>query len=214
MKKKEVYEIVLNMAKDIARKKEGALFVIAPIHKFSRLFDPLYPQLLTKHHLNEAGISKVVEKLATLDGAVLISDNGEILAYGAKIKKSKAVHGFGTRHAAAAGITEYLQSATAVLISEELNWIRVFQNGRIVLETDAEANPRSMEQKIVSFLTDGDTALLTAAGVSAAILGSVAVAPVMIIGGTYLAIKTAAGVIKRNWLAKGRETHSQHKSER
>ncbi len=199
MDKHSVYEKILPIAKKIARSKEGALFIIAKPKKFEKTYDVLYPQLLTRHFLNEEGIEKVIEKLATLDGAVLIGDNGEIIAYGTKLKKSKAIPGFGTKHAAAAGITEYIKGSTAILVSEEVNWIKVFQNGKIVIEMDDEDTPKSLDEKIVSFLSDGDTALLTAAGISTALLGPVAIAPLIVVGGTYLAIKTATGVIKKNW---------------
>jgi len=71
-----------------------------------------------------------------------------------------------------------------------------------VLEMDSEENPKSMEHKIITFLSEGDTALFTAAGISAAILGGAAVAPIMIAGGTYLAIKTATGIIRKTWKGK------------
>lgn len=199
MNKRKVYGTLLTIAKNIARSKEGALFVIAPTDKFKGLYDLLYPQLFSKHYLDEEGIFRVIEKLAILDGAVLISNSGEIVAYGAKIKKTKTVPGYGTKHAAAAGITSYVKDSTAILVSEEINWIKIFKNGKIVLEMDSEENPKSLEQKIISFLSEGDTALLTAAGVSAAFLGSAALIPVTIVGGTYLAIKTTAGVIKKHW---------------
>jgi len=199
MDKHSVYEKILSIAKRIARSKDGALFVITNPKKFEKTYDVLYPQLLTKHFLNEEGIEKVIEKLATLDGAVLIGENGEIVAYGAKIKRSKAIPGFGTKHAAAAGITDYIKDSTAILVSEEVNWIKVFQKGRIILEMDDEDAPRSLDEKIISFLSDGDTALLTAAGISTALLGPVAIAPLIVVGGTYLAIKTATGVIRKNW---------------
>lgn len=205
MDKNKVYEQLLHISKFLARSKDGGLFVIGPQNKFKGLYEPLFPQLFTQHKLDEPGIGKVLEKLATLDGAVLVSDDGELLAYGAKIKKSKTVAGYGTKHAAAAGITLAIKESTAILISEEVNWIKVFQNGIIVLEMDSEENPRSMDEKIVAFLSEHDTALLTAGGISAAILGSAAVAPVMVIGGTYLAIKTATGFIKKNWKGKKNE---------
>ncbi len=197
-----MYDKLLLISKVLARSKDGALFIIGPRDKFKGAYDPLFPQILTQHTLDEEGIEKVIEKLATLDGAVLISDNGEIIAYGAKIKESRAVPGYGTKHAAAAGITLKIKDSTAILVSEEVNWIKVFQDGAIVLEMDAEANPKSLNEKIVSFLSEHDTALLTAGGLSAAILGSAAVAPVMVVGGTYLAIKTATGFIKKNWKGK------------
>lgn len=199
MDKHKVYEEVLHIAKQIARTKEGALFLLADEKKLKNTYDLLFPQLLTSHSLKEQGMNKVIEKLATLDGAVLVSYSGNIIAFGAKIKKSKPVPGYGTKHAAASGITEHIKNSTAILVSEESNWIKVFQEGKIVLEMDSEDNPKSLEDKIISFLSEGDTALLTAGGISAAILGGAAVAPIMIVGGTYLAIKTATGFIKKNW---------------
>jgi len=199
MDRNEVYKILLPIAKEIARQKEGALFVIGPKNKFRRKYETMFPQLITKKKLNEAGMEKVLFKLATLDGAVLISNNGEVMAYGAKIKKSRPLAGYGTRHAAASGITTFMPDSTAILVSEEVNWIKVFKEGNIILEMDSEDAPRSLDNRVISFLTDGDTALLTAGGISAAILGGAAVAPIMIVGGTYLAIKTATGLIKKNW---------------
>jgi len=197
--KDKVYEIILPVAKQIARTKEGALFVIGPSNKFRHLYDTLFPQILAKCNLKQAGMAKVLEKLATLDGAVIISNEGDLIAYGVKIKKSIPVPGYGTKHAAAAGITTYVPDSIAVLVSEEINWVKVFKNGKIILEMDSEENPKSMENKIISFLSEGDTALLTAGGISAAILGGAAIAPIMIAGGTYLAIKTATGIIRKNW---------------
>ncbi len=46
MDKKKVYESLLPIAKNIARSKEGALFIIGPSSKFNKLYEPLYPQLL------------------------------------------------------------------------------------------------------------------------------------------------------------------------
>lgn len=201
MDKRKVYEEVLHIAKQIARTKYGALFLLCDERKVKGNYELLFPQLLTSHSLNEQGMSKVIQKLATLDGAVLISYSGKILAFGAKLKRSKPIPGYGTKHAAAAGITGHIRDSTAILVSEESNWIKIFQDGKIVMEMDSEDNPKSLEDKIISFLSEGDTALLTAGGISAAILGGAAVAPIMIVGGTYLAIKTATGFIKRNWNA-------------
>lgn len=202
LSKEKVYEIILPVAKQIARSKEGALFIIGPSNKFKKLYEPLFPQVLDKVNLKQAGMGKVLEKLATLDGAVIISNTGDLIAYGVKLKKSIPVPGYGTKHAAAAGMTTHVPDSIAVLVSEEINWVKVFKEGKIILEMDSEENPKSMENKIISFLSEGDTALLTAAGISAAILGGAAVAPIMIAGGTYLAIKTATGIIRKNWKRK------------
>lgn len=199
MKKHDVYEAIISVSKELARKKEGALFVIADAARLNKVYKPLFPQIHKKFSINKEGSLKVVEKLATLDGAVLISNNGQLIAYGAKLNKSKPVHGHGTKHAAASGITTHIKSATAILVSEEDNFIKVFQRGRIILEMDYHENPKSLQDKIISFISEGDTALLTAAGISTAILGGAIVGPLAVVGGTYLAIKTAGGIIKKNW---------------
>lgn len=199
MKKHDVYETVISVSKDIAKKREGALFIIASPDKIKRSYKLLFPQIHKKFYINTKGSSKIIEQLAKLDGAIIISDSGLFLAYGAKITKSKPVHGHGTKHAAANGITSYLKDSTAILVSEEENLIKVFQRGKIILEMDSYENPKALKDKIISFISDGDTALLTAAGVSTAILGSAIVGPLAVVGGTYLAIKTAGGLIKKNW---------------
>jgi len=200
MKKHEVYEGVIAVAKDIAKNKEGALFFITKPSKVKNLYNPLFPQIHNKKfQINKKGVNKVLEKLATLDGAVILSEEGYLHAYGAKLSKSKPLHGHGTKHAAASGMTYYIKDSTAILVSEEDHLIRVFQNGKCILEMDDKEKPKAVQDKIISFITDGDTALLTAAGVSTAIFGTAALGPLVIVGGTYLAIRTASGVIKKSW---------------
>lgn len=195
MKKNKVVDTILDIAKDIAREKKGSLFVIGPEKELKGTYELHYANVVKGRNLKEKGMNTVLKKLATIDGATLITDNGKIIAFGARIKKSKTVVGFGTRHAAAAGITHHLPKATAILVSEEVGWIKVLQKGKVILELDASKNPRNLHNKIVSFITDNDTALLTTAGASAALLG---LAPVIVVAGTYLAVKTAAGIIKKS----------------
>ncbi|MBS3159862.1 DNA integrity scanning protein DisA nucleotide-binding domain protein [Candidatus Woesearchaeota archaeon] len=199
MKKHEVYETIIAVAKDIAKTKEGALFLITRPTRVRGLYKSLFPQVHKNFLINKKGANKVIEKLATLDGAVIISEDGYLRAYGVKLTKSKPVHGHGTKHAAASGMTSHIKDSTAVLISEEDHLIRVFQNGKCILEMDEKEKPKVLQDKIIAFISDGDTALLTAAGVSTAILGTAALGPLVIVGGTYLAIKTAGGVIKKSW---------------
>ncbi len=201
--KEEVYHIIIEMAKDIARKNMGALFIIGPKHRFRDTYEPLYPELVKGYHLQEKGIKIIVEKLAELDGAFLISVDGELLTFGARIKKAATVPGYGTRHAAAAGITQTIPEATAILVSEEVAWIRVFQKGKIILEMDSSRTPPNLMQDIVNFVADHDTTILTTAGATGLILGSFL--PVVIVSGTYLAIKTATGIIQKSFRALKKE---------
>lgn len=192
-----VYENVLELAKEVGKDKgHGALFVIADKGNFKRKYELLYPQLFDKKNISEKGMIEVLYKLATLDGAILFSRKGDILAYGARIKRSKTLPGYGTRHAAAAGITIDIPTSTAILVSSGAGWIRIFQKGKIVLELDATTKTtRTVTHKIITFITDHDTTLIAAAGASAAIIGF---GPVLVISGTYLVVKGATGIIKKN----------------
>lgn len=188
----EVMAVILNISKSLAKDKMGALFVIADRGKITGNYRPHYPQLQFTGNILSKGMDSVVEKLATLDGAVIFTPDGVLLAYGSRILKSETLLGYGTKHAAAKGITSFDKNATAVLVSEESGWIKVFQKGEIVLETDSVDIEPSTLEKISSFLTNKDMALLASAGIAAA----AGFAPaVLIVGGAYMVVKTAGEVI-------------------
>jgi diadenylate cyclase len=197
MEKKEVYESILDIAKEISReKKSGGLFLIAPGGKIKGTYKSLYAQILSGNAMiDEKGISEVIKSLASLDGALIITDTGRLFSYGAMVKKLRPIRGFGTKHAAAAGFTSEVKNSIAILIEEKKDWIKVFKKGRIVLEMDSGKGTASAKSKIAKFLAEDDTALLSAAGLSAAVLG---LAPILVLGGAYLVIKTATGIIKKN----------------
>ncbi len=196
MDKEAIYNKLILIAQKIAEKKQGALFIIGPKQRLKGAFESLYPQIINPHPIDEQGINAVVEKLAELDGACVFTDNGDFLAFGARVKKSIPLIGYGTKHAAATGITTLIPEATAILVSEESGWIKIFKEGKIVVEMDAQKTSPPLMDKVVSFVTDNDTALLTAAGASAALVGFL---PVVVVSGTYLALKTASGMIKKSF---------------
>jgi diadenylate cyclase len=190
--KSEVMRIILNISKSLAKEKEGALFVIADPEKIKSHYRPHYPQIQFAGNILTKGMDAVVEKLATLDGAVIFSPDGAMIAYGSRILKSEEILGFGTKHAAARGITLFDDSFMAVLVSEETGWIKVFQKGEIVLETDSVDIEPSTLEKVSRFLTNKDMALLASAGIAAATIGGT---PVLIVGGAYMVVRTAGSMI-------------------
>lgn len=192
--KSEVMRIILNMAKSLAKDNQGALFIIADREKIEGNYHLHYPRIQFAGNLLSKGMDSVVEKLATLDGAVIFTPDGELVAYGSRILRSETLLGFGTRHAAARGITLYDNSFTAVLVSEESGWIKVFQKGDVVLETDAvDIEPTTLD-KVSRFLTNRDMALLAGAGITVA-AGIVPGLAVLIVGGAYMMVRTAGSVI-------------------
>ncbi|MBS3168081.1 diadenylate cyclase [Candidatus Woesearchaeota archaeon] len=194
-RKEEIYNFLLEIAQELSKRKLGALMVIAPKRKFNKIYEPLYPQIIAKHQIFEKGTRELILNLAELDGAFLIGDDGTFVSFGARIKKSKALPGYGTKHAAAVGITKHIKNSSAILVSEESGWVKIFKDGKIVLELDSTKKSPQLMHKVVNFITDNDTALIATAGVSAAITG---VLPIVIVSGTYLAIKTASGIIKKS----------------
>jgi DNA integrity scanning protein DisA with diadenylate cyclase activity len=197
-----VMDVILGVAKSISKSGEGGLIVIAERADVEGLYETHYPQFTSSSPIVEKGMSVVLEKLATIDGAMIVSPRGELISYGARLLRSTTLPGFGTRHAAASGITESIPSASAVLISEESSWIKIFQGGAIVLEMDAsEVNPNVME-KVAGFLNRGDTALLAAAFLSIVVV-RVTPESIVFIGGAYLIVKSTFETISS--LLKGVE---------
>jgi DNA integrity scanning protein DisA with diadenylate cyclase activity len=190
--KSEVMRVILNISKRLAKENQGALFVVADREKIAGSYHLHYPPILFAGNLISEGMDSVVEKLATLDGAVILTPEGEMIAYGSRILRSETLLGFGTRHAAARGITLFDHSFTAVLVSEESGWIKVFQKGDVVLETDAVDIEPSTLEKVSRFLASHDMALLASAGIAAATVGAPAV---LIVGGAYMIVRTAGQVI-------------------
>ncbi len=191
----EVMRNILNISKRLAKENRGALFIIADPEKIEGNYRLHYPQIQFAGNLLSKGMDIVVEKLATLDGAMIFSPKGEMVAYGSRILKSETLLGFGTKHAAARGITIYDDTFTAILVSEESGWIKVFQKGEIILETDAVDIEPSTLDKVSRFLINQDTALLASAGIAAAALGAPGVPAVLIVGGAYMMVKTAGSMI-------------------
>ena len=189
VQEEKVMDVVLGVSKGISKSGEGGLIVIVERADIEGLFETHYPQFTTAFPVTEKGMNVVLEKLATIDGSVIITPRGELIAFGARLLRSTTLPGFGTRHAAASGITESLPNATAILISEESSWIKLFQKGTIVLEMDSsEVNPNVME-KVATFLTRGDTALIAASFLSIVVL-PVAPQSIVYIGGAYLIVKS------------------------
>lgn len=192
--KSEVMRVLLNISKRLAKENEGALFIIADREKVRGNYHIHYPQIQFSGNILSKGMDSVVEKLATLDGAMIFTPEGELITYGSRILKTDTLLGFGTRHSAARGITLFDDSFTAILISEESGWIKVFQKGEIVLETDAVEIEPSVLDKVSRFLTNRDMALLAGAGITVA-AGIVSAPAVLIVGGAYMMVKTAGSVI-------------------
>src|SRR3989344_6411821 len=90
---KELEEVLVLVGLRIAKRGEGALFVVGDV-EYNLLVDQNVPPFKIMEN------PKLLESLALMDGAVVIGKDGVMEAYGAMIKSTSTFKNFGTRHSA------------------------------------------------------------------------------------------------------------------
>ncbi|MCX8194111.1 MAG: DNA integrity scanning protein DisA nucleotide-binding domain protein [Candidatus Pacearchaeota archaeon] len=192
-KLKEIEEKILKLAIGIAKKGEGALFVIVKGKKPE--YSLLVKQTIKPFNVLTSGTEKTLQAIATIDGAVIIDKEGFVLNYGAMIKKTKPFVGFGTRHAAA--ITASKEGNIVILCSEEEHKVKIFRNGKFIMQIDAlQKDIEKNVSKIANILESiGAGFVGTIGAIAIAPTMGIALIPgVLIFGGSYYALKT---ILKR-----------------
>lgn len=125
---KRLEESLIQVGLRIAKRGEGALFVIGEVD-----YKPLVAQTVPSFHVIDN--PKLLESLALMDGAVVIDKEGYLRAYGVLVKVQRTFRNFGTRHSAA--LSASLKGNLVVLVSEEDKKVRIFRSGKIVMQLDA-----------------------------------------------------------------------------
>jgi len=193
-KQKKIEEKILKIAIEIAREGKGALFVIGDKVEKQRLFR----QKFKPFSIFDKGADKVLKGLASIDGAVIIDKEGIVRYYGVMIKKTRALIGYGTRHAAA--ITASKNDNTSILCSEEERKIKIFRNGRYIMQVDAlQKNVEKNVSGISRMLETIGAGVIGTFGVAtiAPSIGITLIPGVLIFGGSYYAIKKIMERLKR-----------------
>lgn len=126
---KELEETLIQVGLRIAKRGEGALFVVGDV-EYKVLIDQNVPPFKALEN------PKLLESLALIDGAVIINKDGFIEAYGAMIKSKFSLKNFGTRHSAAISASKK-PGNLAIIISEEDRKIRIIKEGKVVMQIDA-----------------------------------------------------------------------------
>jgi hypothetical protein len=135
---KELNEKIIEIALRICKRKEGALIIVGEAD-----YTPLVEQEVEP--FNIINNPKLLESLALMDGACIINQNGFLKAYGVKIKSNFTWKNFGTKHSA--GYSASIKNdTTAYVISEEDTTIRIFKEGKLILEIDGRQ--KDIEKKI------------------------------------------------------------------
>ncbi|MGB9708279.1 MAG: diadenylate cyclase [Candidatus Pacearchaeota archaeon] len=200
-KLKEIEEKILKIAINIAKKGEGALFVIVKGKKPG--YSLLIKQEIKPFNILTPGTEKTLQAIGTIDGAVIIDTEGFIVNYGAMIKKTKPFMGFGTRHAAA--LTASKNGNLVILCSEEEHKVKVFRNGKFIMQIDAlQKNIEKDIPKIANILESIGAGFLGTIGAIALApaIGITLIPGVLIFGGSYYALKMLLKKIKEKKLEK------------
>jgi DNA integrity scanning protein DisA with diadenylate cyclase activity len=185
--KKKIEEKILNIAVYLARKGDGALFVIGDKVDYTALVK----QRVEKFNLFDTGADKFLKSIATIDGCVVIDREGNVMAYGAMIRKTRPFVGYGTRHAAA--FTASLKGNTAILCSEEEHKVKIFKNGKLLMQIDGlQKNVEKEIPKISAILESLGAGVVGTIGVAALApaLGIALIPGVIVFGAGYYAIKS------------------------
>ena len=142
----EVVEAVLQLAVEVGAEgweghPVGALFVLgdaAAVMQHSRQLglNPFYGYSERERNLLDPAVREAVRAFATLDGAIIIRDDGVVMAAGRYLEIHNDVTvplGLGARHMAAAGITASTAS-TAFAVSQTSGVVRIFRAGKQSLQ--------------------------------------------------------------------------------
>jgi DNA integrity scanning protein DisA with diadenylate cyclase activity len=147
--KPEVFDRILTIALELSTEGRegrtvGSIFVLGDheeVLKFSHqmVINPFrgYPE--EERNILDPKLKETVKEFSTIDGAFIIREDGVILAAGRHLdatgEKIEMPKGLGSRHLAAAGITNVTQ-AIALAISESTGGIRIFNNGKQFMEIE------------------------------------------------------------------------------
>ncbi|PIN95235.1 hypothetical protein COU53_00345 [Candidatus Pacearchaeota archaeon CG10_big_fil_rev_8_21_14_0_10_30_48] len=126
---KSIEEALIEVGLRIAKRGEGALFVVGEAE-----YKPLVDQNVPPFRVIDN--PKLLESLALMDGAVIINKEGVMTAYGVMIKSRRTFKNFGTRHSAAMSAS-LVKSNLVVIVSEEDKKIRIMKKGKMVMQIDA-----------------------------------------------------------------------------
>jgi diadenylate cyclase len=140
----EVFNAALNIACELAaqgreNRKIGTIFVLGDDEKVLQLsrqmiMNPFLGYSEDDRNILNPGLEETIKEFSAIDGAFIIKSNGVIVTAGrhlsAALESKDFPQGLGSRHIAAAGITNVTR-AVAMVISESSGNVSVFKNGKL-----------------------------------------------------------------------------------
>lgn len=145
----EVFQETLAIALELANKGRegkpvGTIFVLGDEEKVLQLskqmiINPFKGYSDEERNILSGHLKETLREFSALDGAFVISRDGLVLTagryLGAASDEATIPRGLGSRHIAAAGISAMTQ-AVAIVISESTGDVRIFKNGKILMEIE------------------------------------------------------------------------------
>jgi DNA integrity scanning protein DisA with diadenylate cyclase activity/mannitol/fructose-specific phosphotransferase system IIA component (Ntr-type) len=142
----EVLERVLGLAGEIAvegreGKPLGTIFAIGDTNTVNKyvtqlIINPFRGYSEAERNIMDPALAETIKEFASIDGAFIITGDGVVISGGSYLRPQAEVEllpsGFGSRHAAAAGITA-CTNALSITVSESTGQVTLFKNGAIVL---------------------------------------------------------------------------------
>lgn len=140
----EVFNAMLNIACELAAqgresRKIGTIFVLGDDEKVMQLsrqmiINPFKGYSEADRNILNSDLEETIKELSAIDGAFVIKANGAIVTAGrhlsAALESKDFPSGLGSRHIAAAGITN-VTKAVAMVISQSTGNVSVFKNGKL-----------------------------------------------------------------------------------
>ena len=129
----KIEQKLIESAIRVVKDGEGCLFII-------KINDTLSCEPLLKNDLTEPFsifedfYQKRLDILAKIDGACIVTIDGNLQSYGMKINKTKSFIGFGTRHSAAYSAS--IDGNISILGSQESKKVRIFKRGKLIMQLD------------------------------------------------------------------------------
>jgi diadenylate cyclase len=154
----ETLKAVVDVAIEIGRegregKAVGTLIVVGDARKVMARtralgFDPFKGYRRKERNLRDLRVREAIKEIAQLDGAFVVARDGTVEAacrlLDAPMSGLTLPKGLGTRHWAAAAITQ-VTKAVAVVVSQSNGTVRLFQDGEVILRIAPMRHVRAMK---------------------------------------------------------------------
>lgn len=142
----KVFGTLLSLSLELAAegregKPRGGLFVLGDhdiVLQYSRqmVINPFHGYPEEQRNIMDPALRETLKEFSAIDGAFIIRGDGVVEAAGRHLSAAGNItlpHGLGTRHMAAAGITD-VSTATCFVISESTGTVSIFKNGNIFMQ--------------------------------------------------------------------------------